>query len=315
MDLELTDDQKALVDAVSSLVQRHLAIPREGNVAAVVHQHYSTALDGALTEGGFFGIARETGYGPLEAVLLLEEVYRSPSVVEIAASAIVAPQLVAEELPRPIVLLRGNELDRATRFLGIARTALVDLGEQAAVMAIAPEEVEQVGAIYAYPYGRFKQPPNLAKAKRLGPGSGAKLRNWWRVALTAEIGAATMQAVLSTSDYVKNRRQFGRQIGSFQGVQHRLAVDIQIAESMRWLARRAAWSGNEADAAAAALYAQESIGPVAYDCHQFNGALGMTLEHPLHFWTLRMRALQGEMGGPAAHTDTILRTAWGVGAA
>jgi hypothetical protein len=37
-----------------------------------------------------------------------------------------------------------------------------------------------------------------------------------------------------------------------------------------------------------------------FDLHQFNGAMGMTNEYPLHFWTYRLRALQAELGGADA---------------
>jgi alkylation response protein AidB-like acyl-CoA dehydrogenase len=291
MDYELNADQATLVDGISSLVDRHVDAPRDGQVSARVHFHYSQALDRDISDGGFFGIAREEGFGALEAALLVEQVYRSPSVAEVAASAIIAPQLTTEDLPRPIAVVRAEDLSRPIRFLNVAKTLLVDLGDDVAVIDLRNAEVDVPPGIFAYPFGVLKQPPDLAAARRLGPGSGRKLRLWWRVALAVEAGAAMMQAINFTVEYVKNRRQFGRPIGSFQAVQHRLGLDAQIPEGVQWLARRAAWSGTDADASAAALYAQENMPPVLYDCHQFNGALGMTLEHPLHFWTLRLRAL------------------------
>jgi len=318
MDMEFNSDQRALVDALQDLVERHVAPPKEGNVSAAVHSHYSEALDRDLTDAGYFGIAREEGFGPFEAALLVEEVARSPSVVEVGASALVAPQLLKEDVPRPVVLMRAAEIGRSVRFLDRARTVLVDMGDDVAVVDVKPGGVEPVKAIYAYTFGQFRQPDliraDLAKARKL-QGLGPKMRQWWRVELAVEAGAAMNQAVQFTLEYVKNRRQFGRPIGSFQAVQHRLAMSLQMAEATRWLARRAAGTGSEADAAVAALYAQESIAPVGYDCHQFNGALGMTLEHPLHFWTFRLRALQGELGGNAGHARAVASAVWNVKAA
>ena len=314
MDMELNADQNALVDAVSHIVERHLALPKDGNVAAVVHSHYSDALDRDITEGGYLGIAREEGFGPLGAALLVEQVYRAPSVMEVAASAIVVPQLLDDDLPRPVAMMRKQDLSLPVRFLAVARTVLVDLGDDVAIVDVKEGDTEAVKAIFAYPYGQFRQAPDLAKARIL-KGAGAKLRLWWRVALAVEAAAAMEQAILFTVEYVKNRRQFGRPIGSFQALQHRLAVGIQMAEGAKWLARRAAWSGSEVDAATAALYVQESIAPVCYDLHQFNGALGQTLEHPLHFWTYRMRSLQGELGGTPAQARVLASEIWGVKAA
>jgi alkylation response protein AidB-like acyl-CoA dehydrogenase len=311
MNFELNEDQAALIDGISGLMSRHLEGPKDGNVSASVHAHYSAALDRDLAEAGFFGIAREEGFGPLDAVLLVEQAYRSLSSVEVAASAIIAPQLLPADIPRPVAVARADELARPIRFLNVARTLIVDNGDEALVLDLAGVDVDLTPGIFGFTYGAFRTRPDLGAARRLGSGSGARLRLWWRVALAAEIGAAMVQALEFTTEYVKNRRQFGRPVGSFQAVQHRIAVDTQIAEATRWLARRAAWSGSEADAATAALHAQEWTGQVCVDCHQFNGALGITLEHPLHFWTFRLRALQGELGGMAVQAAALADARWG----
>ena len=310
MDMELNEDQHALIDALSHLVSRHVAPPKDGNVSAVVQSHYWQALDDDSSTAGYFDIAREGSTARLEAALMIEEVSRSRSVVEVAASALVVPQVTRETLLRPVVLVRASDLHKPVRFLSVARTVLVDMGDDVAVVEVRPEDIEAVPAMYAYPYGQFRAAMNLTTARRLGAGSGAVLRHWWRVALATEAAAAMEQAVLLTVDYVKNRRQFGRPIGSFQAVQHRLAIDIQLVEGTKWLARRAAWTGAASDAALAALHAQNSIGQICYDCHQFHGAIGTTLEYPLHFWTFRLRALQGELGGSAAQARETASAVW-----
>ena len=72
---------------------------------------------------------------------------------------------------------------------------------------------------------------------------GRRMRAWWRVALATEI-AGTMRGALSfTTQYVKERRQFGRAIGSFQAIQHRLADCVVLTEATRWLAYEAAFHG------------------------------------------------------------------------
>jgi len=76
------------------------------------------------------------------------------------------------------------------------------------------------------------------------------------------------------------------------------------------LVSTAAWSGSPVDAATALLHAQAAILPVAFDMHQFNGALGFTLEHSLHSWTQRLRWLDAEMGGPIAAGQAAADLAW-----
>ena len=105
-------------------------------------------------------------------------------------------------------------------------------------------------------------------------------------------------------------RQFGRAIGSFQAVQHRLAQCHQIACAMRMLALYAAWSGEAVAADIAATYAQDHVGKLAFDLHQFNGGMGVTAEHKLHFFTYRLRALQAELGGADAAAGAVYDALW-----
>src|SRR5690242_11517494 len=142
MDLELTEDQRALADAVAQIVARHSEAPRDGNVTAVVHQHYSQALDDELAEGGYFATAREDGFGTLGAALVVEAACRAVSSVEVAASALVAPQLIAEDLPRPVALAREADLGLPIRFLDRARSLLVDLGDEAGLIDVKPGDAE-----------------------------------------------------------------------------------------------------------------------------------------------------------------------------
>jgi alkylation response protein AidB-like acyl-CoA dehydrogenase len=78
-----------------------------------------------------------------------------------------------------------------------------------------------------------------------------------------------------------------------------------LAGGVRWLALKAADSAEAGDAALAASHAQESGTRVAYDLHQMLGAMGMTLEHPLHLWTYRIKALLSELGGRGGQARAV----------
>ena len=54
-----------------------------------------------------------------------------------------------------------------------------------------------------------------------------------------------------------------------------------------------------------ALHAQESAARVVYDLHQFVGAMGMTLEFPLHLWTYRLKALLSELSGRGGQAQAV----------
>jgi len=305
MDFALNEDQRALVDAVQSIRRPFDALP-------MAHKRdrswFAADLQRVLAKGGYLDAAR--AIGPLEAALIVIEAAQSPCVVETGASALVVPHLPVNEVEGPVALISGD-LSRAQRFLPVARAALIDTGDDVLLIAVDPAQVEPVDTIFAYPYGRFRTPPSLDSAQRLGAAALAPLRQWWRVSLAAEIAGAAQAAVAFTVDYVKQRHVFGKPVGVFQAVQHRLAQCHQIARGIRFLALRAAFSGSPLDADLAAAYAQEHVHKLVFDLHQFNGGMGVTNEHELHFWTYRLRALQAEVGGAEKAALAIADQLWG----
>jgi alkylation response protein AidB-like acyl-CoA dehydrogenase len=307
MELKLSEDQAMLVSSLQSILDRHQDLPAEHRRD---RSYYSWDLDSQIVANGFLDAARTEGMGALEAALVVVETATVPAAVETGASALIAPHLPGLVLPRPIALISGD-IAKAQRYLPVARCALMEVDGDVLVIPVDAENVEAVDSIYAYPYGRFKTLPDLSKVARLGPAAVAPLRQWWRVSIAAECAGLMRKAVEFTVDYVKQRRMFGTTLGTYQAVQHRLAQCHQIATGTYYLALKAAWTGDAFDAAQAASFAQQHIQKLTFDLHQFNGGMGVTNEHKLHFWTYRFRALQAEMGGAngaAVDTATLL---WG----
>jgi alkylation response protein AidB-like acyl-CoA dehydrogenase len=95
---------------------------------------------------------------------------------------------------------------------------------------------------------------------------------------------------------VKERRQFGRPLGAFQALQHRLAECTVLALGARWIALEAAFL--RADAARAELAATQAAVAakrVFREAHQLHGAMGLTREHDLFLWSTRLPALGVEV--------------------
>lgn len=310
MDFDFNANQQALRDAVVQMVDDNREVPRIGNVVEPRTWYPAERLERDLAEGGFFDVALTPECDALDAATLVYETALTPLVVEAAGSALIGPLLTGRSLPRPVAVARLEDLTRGVRFLNIARTLIVDMGDDVAILSLDGAAVETLGGVYAYPIGRFTTAPDMGAAERLGPGKVDELRRLWRLGIALEIGAAMQAAIDFTTDYVKQRHVFGRPVGSFQAVQHRLSADAEKSRGIYWMAMKAAWNGSPLDAALAALHAQRATLPVNYDMHQFNGALGMTLEHTLHCWTFRLRWLVGEMGGYGKQAAAVAALAW-----
>jgi alkylation response protein AidB-like acyl-CoA dehydrogenase len=121
------------------------------------------------------------------------------------------------------------------------------------------------------------------------------------------------QALLDAAvEYAKQRAQFGRVIGSYQAIKHKLA-DVHIAlELARPLVYGAALSladrspDTARDVSAAKAAGSDAALLAARSALQTHGAIGFTAEHDLSLWLLRVQALRSAWGDPAAHRRRVL---------
>jgi alkylation response protein AidB-like acyl-CoA dehydrogenase len=150
-------------------------------------------------------------------------------------------------------------------------------------------------------------------SSRVGPAETAL-----RVAL--ETGAALLASEQlgvaqwcfdTTLAYVKQRKQFGRAIGSYQAIKHRLAdlwLEVGSANAAARYAADARARGDE-DAGTAAAIAQAYCSDVAVhaaeECVQLHGGIGMTWEYPAHLYLNRAKSDQLALGTAYRHRTRL----------
>jgi hypothetical protein len=135
-----------------------------------------------------------------------------------------------------------------------------------------------------------------------------------RTALTAGAGLlASEQLGLAewcldaAVDFTRTRYQFGRPIGSFQALKHRMADVWAEVTSARAVARAAAdaLATGDDDApvlvAVAGAHCSEVAVHAAEECLQLHGGIGMTWEHPVHLYLARAKTSQIALGTPDRH--------------
>jgi alkylation response protein AidB-like acyl-CoA dehydrogenase len=127
--------------------------------------------------------------------------------------------------------------------------------------------------------------------RRIGPSSYAL--DLLHVALAAESVGAARRVLELTVEHLKVREQFGRPLGSFQALRHRVAdltVELEAATSTAWYAARAAATSAPdlpVVAPLAKAAATDAFTHIAGECIQLHGGIGFTWEHDAHLFFKR----------------------------
>jgi alkylation response protein AidB-like acyl-CoA dehydrogenase len=144
-----------------------------------------------------------------------------------------------------------------------------------------------------------------------GPGQGEAilLRVLERaaVALAAEQVGGAQRCLDMAVDYAKDRRQFGRPIGSFQAIKHKCA-DMRVrVEAARAAAYYAAWAlATDSEERAlvvpvAKAYCSQAFYQCAAETIQIHGGIGFTWEHDAHLYFKRAKSSELMFGDPTSH--------------
>ncbi|MBS0580895.1 MAG: acyl-CoA/acyl-ACP dehydrogenase [Proteobacteria bacterium] len=126
-----------------------------------------------------------------------------------------------------------------------------------------------------------------------------------------QLGVAA-EALRRAAAYTAERRQFGRPLGSFQAVQHRLADCYIDVEALRSAYLRAVWALDNAvparaEVLAAQWWAAQCGHRVTHAVQHVHGGLGADLEYPVHAFFLRAKELELSLGGASPTLAAIGR--------
>lgn len=154
-------------------------------------------------------------------------------------------------------------------------------------------------------------------ARLAGDGAAvlAAVRTAGVIALACEQVGGARQVLEMATAYARSRKQFGRAIGSFQAVKHRLAdmlVEVETARSAAYHAARALAAGDDDEVAVAAPLAAshcaEAYERVAADALQVHGGIGFTWEHDVHLYLKRAKASKLMFGSPSVYRRALADT-------
>jgi alkylation response protein AidB-like acyl-CoA dehydrogenase len=279
-------------------------------VAALVAKHAGPAAVRAAMES-------ERGYDESLWRLLCEQVGAAALVIpeesggaggELADSATVLQELGRALVPSPLLgttlaelaLLAAPEPDIETLealATGSSIGALVldpdyvvngDVAD--VVVATTGEKLSRWPRFTAQPVATMDPTRRLARVQAQETeaiGADPGLTNAAAVLLAAEQVGAAERCLELTVEYAKNRVQFGRPIGSFQALKHRMA-DLYVAVSAaKAVVSDACEDPTPANAATARLAASEALCTVAAEGIQLHGGIAITWEHDMHLYFKR----------------------------
>ena len=248
----------------------------------------------------FDGIGAE----PVDLVVALERLGRWCVPGPVAESIAVAPILLADD-GRCAGLASGELIatvampPHTPRAVDAETAGLVLLAGESGVTEAAPgaehESVDPSRRLYDITASGEPWQADVKRAYEFGA-----------LATAAQLVGAAEALLNGAVDYAKQRSQFGRVIGSYQAIKHKLA-DVHIAiELARPLVYGAALSLVPCDVGAAKAAASEAALLAARASLQTHGAIGFTQEHDLSLWLLRVQALRSAWGTPEALRRRVL---------
>jgi alkylation response protein AidB-like acyl-CoA dehydrogenase len=156
---------------------------------------------------------------------------------------------------------------------------------------------------------------SVPRSQVLGePGQGwsivERLMEHGAVAKCAEMVGISQQAFDISVNYAKTRVQFGRPIGSFQAIKHKLANMVIDVDGSRYVTYHAAWLLSEGlpagrEIAVAKAWTNEACRRVVKDGQQVHGGIGYTKEYDLQLYTRRAKAAEIAFDDSDAHREAV----------
>ncbi|GLZ03173.1 acyl-CoA dehydrogenase [Actinomadura sp. NBRC 104412] len=309
---------------------------------------YDTALWQALAQMGVTGLPVPEDLGGAgatwrETAVVMEELGRAVAPVPFLGSAVlgVAALLAAGDRDLLPQVASGERIAVPAVPLGTAPGASVGgtvradggtlTGQVAGVADAQAADVLLVpasGALYAVDAADAARTPVVSldmtrrlcdlsfaatPARLVAEGDGAvraALSTGAAMLASEQLGLAG-RCLDTTVEYLKTRYQFGRPVGSYQGLKHRLADLWTAVAEVRAVARYAAScvADDDADAPVAVAVAQAHCSPIAVkaaeECVQMHGGIGFTWEHPAHLYLKRAKSAAIALGTADHHRAAL----------
>ena len=331
MNFDFTDDQQAIKSTARDFLAARFKPEKLRELAEV--GEYDDAIWGEIAELGWPGIFIGEEYGGqelgvLELAILCEELgyalAPAPFLSNAAAGLVIQqagsdeqkqrwlPGIASGEERGTVAYLKDGAAELVADVDSAAFVVCID-GSTATVVPSGEAESERVDTIDSTRrFSRVRIPDGAGDQLDgdAGPAIGPIA-----VAIAAELVGVAQRAMEMSVEYAKDRQQFGRPIGVYQGVSHRCAQMLLEVESARSATLYAGWAADHEQeslplaAAMAKAYASDAGWGVTASALQVHGGIGFTWEHDLHFFLKRAKTDAHLFGTASEHRERVAELA------
>jgi alkylation response protein AidB-like acyl-CoA dehydrogenase len=326
MNFDFTDDQQAIKRTANELLAARFKPERMRELAEA--ERYDDDAWREMSELGWAGIFIDEdhggqGLGIVELVILMEELGYALAPVPFLSNAAAGLALqfagTDEQKERWLPGIASGEARGTVGMVRDGEARLVPDADTAEVILLigfdGSTSVVEAGAAEIEPVETMDRTRRFARVRADGgePLGGDCFAAGDRIAtaLAAETVGVAQKAMEMAVEYARERKQFGRPIGSYQAVSHRCAQMLLEVEGSRSGAYYAAWCADAepeslaAAASGAKAYSSDAGWRVCGSSLQVHGGIGFTWEHDLHFFLKRAKTNALLYGSAREHRERV----------
>ncbi|MDT5139382.1 MAG: 3-oxo-4-pregnene-20-carboxyl-CoA dehydrogenase alpha subunit [Mycobacterium sp.] len=332
MDFDLSAEQQAVADVVTSVMERDLtwaaladggvtalAVPERLGGDGVGLAEVGTVLTEVGRHGAITAALATLGFGLVPLLDLASEEQQDRFLAGVAKGGVLSAALnePGRALPdRPATNFADGRLSGTKVGVGYAESAdWLLVTADSAVVVVSPKAdgvrlVRTRTSNGSEEYTVTFDDVAVADSDVLVGASAARVNQLALAMIGAYADGLVAGALRLTADYVANRKQFGKPLSTFQTVAAQLAEVYIASRTINLAAKAVIWElseGRDADSDLDVLgyWLASQAPPVMQICHHLHGGMGMDITYPMHRYYSTIKDLTRLLGGPAHRLELV----------
>ncbi len=332
MDFDLTAEQQAVADVVTSVLARDnswaalvdggvtaLPVPERLGGDGVGLPEVGTVLTEVGRHGAITPALATLGFGVIPLLDLATDEQQERFLSGVAKGGLLTAALnePGTALPeRPVTTFVGGRLSGTKIGVGYAEQAdRVIVTADSAVAVVSPKAdgvrlVRTPTSNGSDEYTVTFDGVAVAESDVLAGATAHRVNQLALAMIGAFVDGLVAGALRLTADYVANRKQFGKPLSTFQTVAAQLSEVYIASRTIDLAAKSVIWrlaEGRDADDDLDVLgyWVTSQAPPVMQTCHHLHGGMGMDITYPMHRYYSTIKDLTRLLGGPSHRLDLV----------